>query len=227
MEAGGRAPRPTNRALASLSDRGSRPGSAGSPLTVDFGAAVEVRGRLTDAHGGGIGGKPVIVVSRAAAGAGGAPERRRVVTDRAGRFALRLPPGTSRQVDVSFHGGSGFAPARRPLALRVRAAVTLAVSPLSLRTGESVALSGRVTPGAARIPKRGKVVTIQYLERATGHWRPALVVRTDPRGRFAVHYRFRYVVGEARIRLRATALPEAGWPYAEGSSPPVVVRVRG
>jgi hypothetical protein len=227
VEAGGRASRSTDRALADLADRGSRPRSAGSPLTVDYGSAVEARGRLTDAHGAGIADRPVIVVARAAPGTGNPPERRRVVTDRSGRFALRLPPGTSRRVVVAFHGGGGFAPARRPLALRVRAAVTLAAAPLSLRTGESVALSGRVTLGAARIPKRGKVVTIQYLERASGHWRPALVVRTDPRGRFAVHYRFRYVVGEARIRLRATALPEAGWPYAEGSSPPVVVRVRG
>ena len=155
VEAGGRAPRPTNRALASLSDRGSRPGSAGSPLTVDFGAAVEVRGRLTDAHGGGIGGKPVIVVSRAAAGAGGAPERRRVVTDRAGRFALRLPPGTSRQVDVSFHGGERLRArrgARSPCGSAPRSPSP--ASPLQpAHRRERRASAGGSRPGAARIPR--------------------------------------------------------------------------
>ncbi len=63
-------------------------------LTVDYGTAVEVRGRLTDARGGGIDGRPVAVVVRGAAGVGGAPERRRVVTDRGGRFgAAASQPG--------------------------------------------------------------------------------------------------------------------------------------
>ncbi len=206
----------------------SRPRSAGPPLTVDFGTAVELRGRLMDAHRRGVPNRPVAVVASAAGGAGGAPQRRRVVTDGAGRFALPLEPGTSRRVVVSFHGGGGLAPARhRPLSLRVRAAVSLVASPPRLRTGQTVTLSGRVRPGAARIPARGKLVTIQYLERASGRWRPALVVRTGARGRFKARYRFRYVTGAARIRLRATALPEARWPYAAGSSPPVTVEVHG
>lgn len=203
-------------------------GAAGSGLTVDFGTAAAVRGRLTDAHGVGVSGRSIAVVARPSAPIGRAPERRRVVTDRHGRFESPLPPGTSRRVFAAFHGGGGFASApRRSLALRVRAGVTLTATPRGLRTGESVTFDGQVDPGAARIPKRGKVVAIEYLEHDTGRWRPALDARTDPKGRFEVHYRFRYVTGEARIRLRATALPEAGWPYAEGSSQPLIVRVRG
>ncbi|MBS1862726.1 MAG: carboxypeptidase regulatory-like domain-containing protein [Actinobacteria bacterium] len=205
-----------------------QPGAGGSGLTVDYGAAATVRGRLTDAHGAGVGGRPIAIVARPTAAVGRPPERRRVVTEPDGRFELRLAPGTSRRAVVAFHGGGGFAPApRRSLALRVRAGVTLAAMPRSLRTGEAVTLEGRVDPGAARIPKRGKVVAIQYLERASGRWRPALDARTDAKGRFRARYRFRYVSGEARIRLRATAVPEAGWPYAEGSSPPLLLRVRG
>jgi hypothetical protein len=207
---------------------GRAPDAARSDLTVDYGAAAVVRGRLTDAHGDGVAGRAIAVVARPSAAVGRPPEHCRVVTDRDGRFELRLPPATSRRVVVAFHGGGGFAAApRRSLALRVRAAITLAATPQNLRTGESVTFTGRVTPGVARIPQRGKVIAIQYLEGATGRWRPALDVRTDAEGRFQVRYRFRYVTGEARIRLRATALPEAGWPYAEGSSPPLVVRVRG
>jgi hypothetical protein len=227
--------------------RFGRQGARG--LNVDFGTAVEVRGRLTSGAGGkgrggadpvdadagasdhadvGIAGRSVTVVARPTAGIGRGPERRRVVTDRHGGFDLRLPAGVSRSVTVAFHGGGGLAAASaRPLALRVRAAVSLAAAPPSLRTGESVTLSGRVRPGPARIPARGKLVTVQYLERASGRWQPALVTRTDARGRFKVRYRFRYITGAARIRLRATALPEAGWPYASGSSAPVTVEVRG
>jgi hypothetical protein len=170
----------------------------------------------------------VVVVARPTAAIGTPSRRRRVLTDRAGDFALRLPPGTSRTVLVAFHGGGGLRPAHgRPLALKVRAAVSLTAVPPRLRTGDSVTLSGRVRPGPARIPRRGKVVAIQYLERDSGAWRPALVVRTDARGRVHDRYRFRYITGAARIRLRATALPEAGWPYAAGSSPPVTVEVHG
>jgi hypothetical protein len=242
---GGKSPGGTGKAPSSGTDgRSSASGQAthlsahlvaggdkahgGSGLTVDYGTAVEVRGRLTDARGGGVGGRPVTVVVRAAAGIGGAPERRRVLADHDGHFSLRLPAGTSRRVAVSFHGGGGLAAApRRSLALRVRAAVSLAAEPAELDTGESVRLHGHVLLGPARVSRRGKLVAIQYLERATGRWRPALVVRTDAKGRFDTKYRFRYVTGLAEIRLRATAPAEGGWPFARGSSAPVTVTVRG
>jgi hypothetical protein len=201
------------------------PGRGGAGLSVDYGIPVEVHGRLLDGRGAGVAGRPVAIVVRAAAGLGG-PQRHRVLTDPAGRFALRLPPGTSRQVTVSFHGGGGFAPTRRrSLALRVRAGVSLSADPTELRTGESVRLRGRVRLGRARVPGRGKLIAIQYLERATRRWRPALVVRTDSKGRFDTSYRFRYVTGIARILLRATAPAEGGWPFARGSSSPVTVTV--
>jgi hypothetical protein len=232
--AGGR----TRRALASwrrsapAGGRGTRPSAAGRRssglgLTVDYATAAVVRGRLTDARGAAVEGRSVLIVARPAAGIG-APERRRVVTDGGGRFGLRLPPGTSRRVTVTFHGGGGFAPApRRSLALRVRAGVSLVAEPTELDTGESVRLRGRVRLGPARLSAHGRPVAIQYLERATGRWRPALVARTDAEGRFDTKYRFRYVTGLAEIRLRATAPAEAGWPFARGSSAPVTVTVRG
>jgi hypothetical protein len=210
----------------SIVDGAARRASS-SGLTVDYGTAAAVRGRLTDRRGEGVAGRPIVVVTRAAAGTG-APERQRVVTDGDGRFGLRLPGGTSRRVVVSFRGGGGFAPSpRRSLALRVRAAVSLAAEPTELDTGESVRLHGHVLLGPAQVSRRGKLVAIQYLERATGRWRPALVVRTDAKGRFDTKYRFRYVTGLAEIRLRATAPAEGGWPFARGSSAPVTVTVHG
>jgi hypothetical protein len=150
-----------------------------------------------------------------------------VTTGKRGGFVLRLRAGTSRRISVSFPGVAGLAPARhRSLELRVRSGVTLVATPAALRTGQSVRLSGRVRSRAAPIPRRGKLVAIQYLEEETGRWRPVLVTRTDHDGRFHARYRFRYVTGAARIRLRATALAEERWPYAPGSSAPVTVTVR-
>ena len=120
----------------------------------------------------------------------------------------------------------GFEPSRRrPLALRVRAGVTLRAARTELQTGQTLRLSGLVRSRGAAIPRRGKLVAIQYLEQATGRWRPILVTRSDHDGRFRARYRFRYVSGAARMRLRATALAEERWPYAPGSSNPVTVDV--
>jgi hypothetical protein len=99
--------------------------------------------------------------------------------------------------------------------------------PRRCRCTQALRLSGRVRGRGAAIPRRGKLVAIQYLEAATHRWRPVLVTRTDHGGRFRAHYRFRYVSGAASIRLRATALAEERWPYAPGSSRPLTVRVAG
>ena len=201
---------------------------AGARVTVPFGARAALSGRLLDTAGRGIGGRRLRVVSRPARGA---PARARTATVRTGRhggFRLTLPPGPSRRISVAYAGGRGRGRARRGgLALRVRAGATLSASPRSLFTGESVRLTGRVRTRGARLSRRGKLVAIQYYERGDDHWRPALIVRSDARGRFHARYRFRYVVALARIRLRAAVVPEQRWPYAPGASRPVTVKVSG
>ena len=77
------------------------------------------------------------------------------------------------------------------------------------------------------MPRRGKLVAIQYYEEDSRIWRPVLVTRSDHSGRFHARYRFRYIAGTARIRLRAVALAEERWPYVPGASRPVTVRVSG
>jgi hypothetical protein len=220
-----RAPREKSRLFARL--RGGH--GRGDSLTVPFGAPALLSGRLTRAaDGAGLGGREVRVVSHPSRGALVQLPAETVKTGEQGGFELRLPPGPSRRVNVVFAGDDGLEPAaRRPLELRVRSGVSLRAAPRSLRTGEAVRLTGKVRSSGAPIPRRGKLVAIQYLEEATGRWRPVLVTRSDHHGRFRAHYRFRYVTGRAAIRIRATALPEERWPYAPGSSPPVAIRVQG
>jgi len=220
-----RVPRAKSRLFARL--RGGH--GRGESLTVPFGAPALLGGRLTRAaDGAGVGDREIRIVSHPSRGAlvpsaGGA-----VRTGARGGFELRLPPGPSRRVAVSFAGDGGLEPASRTaLELRVRSGVSLHVVPLSLRTGQALRLAGKVMTWGAPVPRRGKLVAIQYLEQATHRWRPVLVTRTDHHGRFRTHYRFRYVSGRAAIRLRATALAEERWPYAPGSSAPVTVRVHG
>jgi hypothetical protein len=217
-------PRAKSRLFARL--RGGH--GRGDSLTVPFGAPALVSGRLMRADGAGIADREIRVVSHPSHGALVSIGMESTRTGEQGGFELRLPPGPSRRVTVTFAGDSGLEPAsRRALELRVRSGVSLRVRPQQLKTGQAVRLSGKVSSRGAPIPRRGKLVAIQYLEEATNSWRPVLVTRSDHHGRFRAHYRFRYVRGRAAIRLRATALAEERWPYAPGSSPPVTVRVQG
>jgi len=200
----------------------------GDSLTIPFGAPALLSGRLTRGDGAGLAKRELRVVSHPSHGALAPIGVQTLRTGEGGGFELRLPPGPSRRVTVTFTGDPGLEPARRPgLELRVRSGVSLRAEPEALRTGEVVRLSGRVRSAGAPIPRRGKLVAIQYLEQATHRWRPVLVTRSDHHGRYRAHYRFRYVTGSAAIRLRATALAEERWPYAPGFSSPVTVRVRG
>jgi hypothetical protein len=217
-------PRTKTRLFARL--RGGH--GRGDALTIPFGAPALLSGRLTRADGAGVAGRELQVVARPSHGALAETARSTVLTGERGGFELRLGPGPSRRISVAFAGDAGLEPARRPsLDLRVRTAVSLRALPLSLQTGQAVRLGGRVRTRGAPVPRRGKLVAIQYLEAETRRWRPVLVTRSDHGGRFRAHYRFRYVSGIASIRLRATALAEERWPYAPGSSRPVTVRVRG
>jgi hypothetical protein len=200
----------------------------GDVLTVPFGAPALLSGRLTRADGPGLGRRELRVVSHPSHGALVRIGAQTVRTGEQGGFELQLPPGPSRRVTVTFAGDDSLEPARRPgLELRVRSGISLRALPQSLRTGQVVRLSGKVAGRGAPLPRRGKLVAIQYLEQETGRWRPVLVTRSDHHGRFHARYRFRYISGSATIHLRATALAEERWPYAPGSSAPVTVQVRG
>lgn len=201
---------------------------SGSAVTVPYGAAAILSGRLLDAEGVGLAGRRLRVAARPSRGALAPVAVRAVRTGRHGGFRLELPPGTSRRITVVFGGEERLDRARRAaLSLRVRGGVVFHAAPTALRTGDSVRLWGRVRTRGAPLPRRGKLVAIQYLEAATGLWRPVMVTRSDHSGHFRARYRFRYVSGAARVRLRAVALSEERWPYVPGASRPRVVTVTG
>jgi hypothetical protein len=203
-------------------------GRSGTELTVPFRTAAMLSGRLVDDDGAGLAGRPLRVTARPSRGALGEARVEALQTGSHGGFQLQLPAGTSRRIAVAFPGDAHLGPAERsPLTLRVRSGVELAASSSRLRTGESVRFSGRVRSLGAPLPRRGKLVSIQYFEQASRRWRPVLVTRTDHDGHFHAGYRFHYISGAARIRFRAAVLAEERWPYAPGASRPLVLRVTG
>lgn len=218
------APRAKTRLFAQLRWRKRR----GQSVTIPFGAGAALSGRLLNAAGAGLAERRLRVVSRPSHGALMRRQVEIVRTGPHGGFKLALLAGPSRRITVSFAGERGLGAARRPtLSLRVRGAAILKAAPRSLRTGQSVRLWGWVRTRGAPVPRRGKLVAVQYYESDSRLWRPVLVTRSDHSGRFRARYRFRYITASARIRLRAVALAEERWPYAPGASRPVLVRVNG
>ena len=177
-------------------------------------------GRLVDADGAGLADRKLRVVSRPSRGALAQASVDTVAHGNSRRLPpLRCAAGTSRRIAVAFAGEARPGGRDRPpLTLRVRGGVDLRAAPRALQHRRGGALQ-RPGPHPRRAaPRRGKLVAIQYYESAAKRWRPVLVTRTDHSGRFRARYRFRYVSGSARIRLRAVALAEERWPYAPGAS---------
>jgi hypothetical protein len=219
-----RRPRTRTRLFARLGWRRRR----GARLTVSFRAAATLSGRLVTAAGAGVAGRSLRVVSRFSRGASARRRVDAIATGPHGGFRLALPAGPSRRIAVSYRGGPGRAASGRSgLELRVRSPLSLHAGPRRLSNGESLSLRGRVGSRGAPLPRPGKLVAIQYYETGARRWRPVAIVRSDQGGRFRAAYRFRYVTGTARIRLRAVALAEERWPYAPGASRPLTVRVSG
>lgn len=215
-------PREPSRLFARL--RGRR--GQGETLTVPFGAPAALSGRLVREDGAGIAGRQMRIAIRPADGARAPATLATVLTGRRGGFELRLGPGPSRHLVVSFDGDTAIEPASRPpLELRVQTSVSLGAAPRGLANGQVVRFRGRVRGRGAPMPRHGKLVAIQYLDTRARRWRPVLIAHADFGGRFHARYRFHGIGSAATIRFRATALSENRWPYAPGSSRPVTVHV--
>jgi hypothetical protein len=203
-------------------------GAHGSSITVPFGSHAGVEGRLLAENGSGVPGSRVSVEWAPGAGSRARRTTTMVETRRDGRFALDLGRVTSGRVTVTFAGDARHSDSSSgEMRLGVRGALSFEAQPQRLSTGQRVRFRGRVSPGEANLPSRGSLVAIRYLERSSGAWRPVLVTRTDGFGRYRASYRFRYITGLARIRLRASLLPSESFPYLPANSPVRSVRVTG
>jgi hypothetical protein len=203
-------------------------GRQGPSIRVPFASPATVRGRLLGDGGRGVAGREVSVQWSPDAGARASRSVRLVRTGPGGRFSFNLGRATSGRVTVAFAGDPRHSGSQSgELRLGVHGSLSFSATPGRLRTGERVRFRGRVMSGEARHPSRGSLVAIRYLETSSGAWRPVLVTRTDGFGRYRASYRFRYITGVARIRLRATLLPSQAFPYLPASSPARDVRVTG
>lgn len=194
--------------------------------TVPYGRGILYGGRLTSGIGSPLGGMPVRIVERFAAGVQPAV---RVTTQRTGSngdFSVRSAPGPSRTIEVAFDGSPTLArSAGHPLELRVRSRVQLRASSSVARIGGApLTFHGKVVAPPGTIPPAGKSVQLQF--RLPGlPWSEFRTVQTDRHGRS--HYAYRFSDDDsrgARFQFRAYTPAQDGWPYEPGGSRPILVR---
>ena len=100
---------------------------------------------------------------------------------------------------------------------------SLRVSRRRVLNGHAVTFSGRVR--TLPVPAGGKLIELQVF--LSGRWQTFRTARTDQAGRWALPYRFARTRGLQRYRFRAALPHEAGYPFTDGRSRSVRVRVTG
>lgn len=195
---------------------------------VPYGHGVGLSGHLIAGLRTPVGGEPVRVVERFAAGARPGTRVSTVRTDQSGAFSVTVPPGPSRTIDLVYDGTATLSrTSGETLELRTRGRVRLGASAKSAKVGgRPVVFRGRVSAAAGTIPKGGVPVQLQF---RFGHsaWSQFRTVQANRRGRFRYAYRFSDNDSRGiRFQFRAYLPARDGWPYEPAGSRPVAVRGR-
>lgn len=151
-------------------------------------------------------------------------ERGSVVTGADGSFAYTATAYASRQIQFGWlarQRDTRFA-ANAYVTVRARASATLEV-PRVARVGRTFTLRGRlrgVRPG--RVP-----AVVAQGRSGRGRFATFRLGRASRDGRFRLRYRFRDPASRGRtFSIRVLLLPRGGWPYEDGRTRTVRVRVR-
>jgi hypothetical protein len=190
-------------------------------MRVRYGSRPTVRGRLVNDQGQPITAAGVAVLQRLKRAGADPVQIATVTTGADGTFSYKLPGGPSRTMTFAY---SAFTNDREPTAtssLRtvVRAQLSARISPRTVGAGKKVTLTGRLR----LLGREG--VQVQIQARDASQWRTIAVVSTTRDGDFRWRYRFKPSGAGRTFAFRARVASPI-YPFASGSSRPVLVRVR-
>lgn len=196
---------------------------AAAALLVKFGQNTALVGGLIDQRSHPVVGREVRVY-RAAKGAGSVLVGT-AITNAAGHFELRLPSGPSGRMTARTVGTESELPAAATADIGVRSGLSLRISRNVTRLGRPVRLSGRLL-SAGNADPAGRLLEPQFFNPASGGWQSfASTVKTDANGKFSLPYTFTRARRPVRFRLRVAIRAQAGWPFEDGASNEVAIRV--
>jgi hypothetical protein len=192
----------------------------GESTTKDYGKGAEVSGTLATNSGDPVPGA-TLCVKAATLGTGAAPAPvTTVTTDSTGAYAYRLLPGPNRAVMIGYrHDAAQIA---REVRFYSHARPSLVADPGKLRNGQWVHFTGAL-PGPGR---RGRVVVLQANVEGSPRWITFRKATSGKGGVFAAAYHFTQTGRPTTYRFRAVVPAQAGYPWAEGHSKAVEVKVR-
>lgn len=183
--------------------------------TVRQGEGAALSGELRGV-GGDIRGAPLCVFSRVAT-----EEARRflgiAVSGSRGDYRFALAPGPSRELEVLYRVGQRQLSASADLRTRVKP--TLRAARAVVRNKTYARFYGRI-PG----PHNDRVVVVLQVRRGNG-WLAFRRYRTRGDGRYRLAYRFRRTTRPSAYRVRAQVRSQDGYPYLQGDSDPIRLRV--
>lgn len=190
-------------------------------LIVDYGSSTALVGELRDSRGAPVRGATVRMTASAPGGFRGGTGS--AVTGLDGEFEFRLPRGPSRTLSVRFDGDKAHAASSRAAELAVRGGIVLSADRRTASAGDFVNFSGRLRSGGDAVPSRGKLVQLEV--KAGGRWLPAKGwTRSDQRGRFEIE-EIAVTKSSGKLLFRAVTPAESGWPYEDGVSQTVGIRL--
>jgi hypothetical protein len=193
-------------------------------VTIPYGRATLVRGKLKTKDGKPIGGAVIRIATQILTGNRGYREQRPVSSGPDGGFAYRAPRGPSRRILITY---TPFAVDTQPavvklVRLKTRAGLRMKANKRSVRRGERIVFTGRLKGGF--VPRRGVLVVLQGYQSGFG-WRSFKTARAR-HGKFKAMYRPQRAVRGTTLRFRASVREQAGYPWALGRSKSVRVRIR-
>jgi hypothetical protein len=188
-------------------------------LTVAYGKKATVSGRLATNAGDPVRGA-ALCVKMGTIGVDPRPSAvGTVVTDANGEYDYELPPGPNRQLVIGYRYDTRQL--ARDVSYYAHVRPTLKRDPPRLANGKRVRLWGKL-PG----PRAGKrVVVLQANVPGSKRWITFKRANTDAAGAFHSSYRFSSTSRKTRYRFRALVPRQAGYPWIEGHSKPVIVTV--
>lgn len=188
-------------------------------LTVGFGEEAEVVGALQTNSGDPVSGA-TLCVKMQTMGIGSHPASVGTVqTDANGHYSYTVPAGPNREVVITYrHDTMQIA---RGVRYYAHSRPVVKAGPESLKNGKRVRLWGNL-PGPR---SEGRVVILQANVLGAKRWITFRKATTDERGHFHTNYHFTSTARPTVYRFRALVPQQADYPWMQGHSKPVKVRV--
>jgi hypothetical protein len=188
-------------------------------LTVGFGKEAEVVGTLRTNSGDPVGGAALCVKMQTLGVDARASAVGTVQTDDNGNYSYKVPAGPNRDVVIGYRHDT--AQVARDVRYYAHARPSLHASPGKLQNGDWVHFWGRL-PGPHR---RGRVVVLQANVVGSKRWITFRKATSARKGIFRAAYHFTSTTQATTYRFRAVVPVQDGYPWVQGHSKPLSVKV--